>query len=178
MTRHSTPVFAAQDYGPEQMALRIGLYMQEGSAGFVQAYRDILIAAPAAYTPIFRHLAASTPTPCLVHCTAGKDRTGVLVALLQMLVGVPQEAIADEYALTDLGVQDLKPIWVERMLKNSALEGNVERIMNSISSKRENMLATVEMIERDFGSAEGYMRKECGLEIQEVQGLRRNLGVR
>src|ERR1700722_12917705 len=36
-------------------------------------------------------------TPLLVHCTAGKDRTGVLVALLLRLVGVPHEEVVADY---------------------------------------------------------------------------------
>lgn len=41
-------------------------------------------------------------------------------------MGVPREQIADEYALTDLGLAELKPIFVERLLRNPVLEGNRE----------------------------------------------------
>lgn len=40
------------------------------------------------------------PGGVLVHCAAGKDRTGILVALVLHAIGVPDEAIAEEYALT------------------------------------------------------------------------------
>jgi protein-tyrosine phosphatase len=39
--------------------------------------------------------------PVLVHCAAGKDRTGILVALIQAAIGVPLESIVEEYALSD-----------------------------------------------------------------------------
>ncbi len=37
----------------------------------------------------------------LVHCTAGKDRTGIVVALVQAAIGVPLESIVEDYARSD-----------------------------------------------------------------------------
>lgn len=141
----------------------------------MKAYYDILLAAPDAYGKIFRYIASPDVKPCLIHCTAGKDRTGVLVALLKMLVGVEKETIAEEYALTDVGLEHLKPLFTERLLKNPKLEGNAEGVKNMVSSKKENMIATVEMIEKEFGGAEKYMREYCKLDDREIEGLRKNL---
>ncbi|KAK5170324.1 uncharacterized protein LTR77_004911 [Saxophila tyrrhenica] len=173
--RQWVPVFAEQDYGPDQVALRYKEYTREGSAGFVKAYHDILLSAPSAYGAMFRHLAQEKPTPCLVNCTAGKDRTGVVVALLLSLIGVDKEKIAEEYALTDQGLAELRPIFIERLLKNPALEGNREGVGNMVSSKKENMLAALEMIQKEFGGAENYMQERCGLEDEEIGRLRKNL---
>ncbi|WP_331253134.1 tyrosine-protein phosphatase [Micromonospora echinospora] len=49
----------------------------------------------------FRAVAEAPPGGVLVHCTAGRDRTGVLVALLLTVAGVAAEDIAADYALTD-----------------------------------------------------------------------------
>jgi protein tyrosine/serine phosphatase len=169
------PVFAEADYGPEQVALRYKEYTRSGTEGFVQAYYDILLSAPSAYGKIFRHLSQEDASPFLVNCTAGKDRTGVVVALLLSLAGVPEETIADEYALTDLGLADLKPIFIERLLRNPVLEGNREGVGNMVSSKKENMVAALEMIQKEFGGAEKYMKEKCGLNDDEVDRIRRNL---
>jgi protein-tyrosine phosphatase len=48
-----------------------------------------------------RLLAADAALPAVFHCTAGKDRTGVLAALVLGQLGVPDAAIADDYALTE-----------------------------------------------------------------------------
>ena len=47
-------------------------------------------------------------TPALVHCTAGKDRTGVLVALLLTLIGVPHDAIVADYQRSDIFGQNMR----------------------------------------------------------------------
>lgn len=173
--RDWVPVFAEKDYGPEQVAIRYKDYTRDGTEGFVAAYHDILRAAPSAYGRIFRHLASQDASPCLVNCTAGKDRTGVVIALLLTLAGVPNAKVAEEYALTDTGLKDLKPIFVERLLKNPALEGNPNGVWNMVSSKKENMEAAIEMIQRDFGGAEKYMREKCELSDAEIERLRKNL---
>ena len=52
--------------------------------------------------------------PLIVHCTAGKDRTGVLVAVLLGLLGVPDEAIVEDYALSAGAMAALRQKLIER----------------------------------------------------------------
>ena len=49
----------------------------------------------------------------VVHCFAGKDRTGIVSALLLSLAGVPDELIAADYAASDPGVELLSTPWFE-----------------------------------------------------------------
>lgn len=73
--------------------------------GFTKAYTDILhAAAPASYRTILLHLANEPSKSLIVHCTAGKDRTGVICALVLSLCGVPDEVVAYEYSLTEIGL--------------------------------------------------------------------------
>ncbi|KAL2358844.1 protein-tyrosine phosphatase-like protein [Cryomyces antarcticus] len=171
------PVFEEHDYAPERIAVRFRQYASSGPDGFVHAYADILASAGPSYRTVLLHLAQPCPTPCLIHCTAGKDRTGVLVALLLSLVGVPDDAVADEYALTDVGLAEVKPAFIERLLENPALEGDEEGVRNMVGAKSGNMLATLEMLRERYGGAEGYVREVCGLSEEEVERLKGNLVV-
>ncbi|KAJ9657392.1 hypothetical protein H2201_008186 [Coniosporium apollinis] len=173
------PVFEEEDYSPENVALRYREYAKRGSEGFVRAYGDILAHGGPAFTRILRHLAslpADAPPACLVHCTAGKDRTGVLCALLLSLLGVSAEDVAAEYALTDIGLAALKPVFVEHLLHNEAFrqlgEEAREGVERMVTARKENMEATLEMIQERYGGAEGYVRDVCGLSEEEVGRLR------
>lgn len=44
--------------------------------------------------------------PILVHCTQGKDRTGLIIILILMILGVPLDAIEHDYSLTDKALEE------------------------------------------------------------------------
>ena len=103
----------------------------------MKAYSDILTAAaPSSYRTILLHLAYEPSKPLIVHCTAGKDRTGVLCALVLSLCGVEDEIIAYEYSLTDIGLtSEWKEGVVSYMMENPAFKDNKAGALNMISSK-------------------------------------------
>lgn len=134
-TRVFVPVFTDQDYSPEQLALRYKDYAG-GTEGFTRAYMAILNHAPPSYRTILLHLANEPTKPMVVHCTAGKDRTGVLCGLILSLCGVDDETVAQEYALTDLGLSTAwKESVIEHLMTNPALKGNKEGAWNMIGAK-------------------------------------------
>jgi len=59
-------------------------------------------------------ISQSGSAPVVVHCAAGKDRTGLLTALILSLVGVADEDIIDDYALTGLATERFIASWQRR----------------------------------------------------------------
>ncbi|TGO89678.1 hypothetical protein BPOR_0098g00090 [Botrytis porri] len=144
--------------------------------GFTRAYADILNNAPNSYRTVLLHLANEPSKPLIVHCTAGKDRTGVLCALILSLCGVDDEVVAREYSLTTFGLpQEWKAGIIKHLMTHPAIKDDHEGAENLISSKAENMLATLKMLHEKFGGAESYVIEKCGLTIDEVERIRRNL---
>jgi len=63
-------------------------------------YRDLVNDRAERFAELFDHLIASD-APAVLHCTAGKDRTGVAVALVLLALGVPREVVLQDYLLTN-----------------------------------------------------------------------------
>ncbi|KAI9716388.1 MAG: hypothetical protein M1828_000377 [Chrysothrix sp. TS-e1954] len=167
-----TPVFADQDYSPEQIALRYRSYAQGGPEGFVKAYKDILAHGGAAYRRILLQVRDEPQRPFMIHCSAGKDRTGVIVAVMLSLLGVDDETIASEYELTETGMAAERDGIVGHLVEHPALEQNREAAVRMTSAKRENMLAVLKMLRRDFGNANTYVRNICGLKDRDVEDVK------
>lgn len=87
--------------------------MDAGDFSLPQLY-DVLLDTADDWLPPVVHAAAVGRAPILVHCAAGKDRTGVAVALLLALAGVDDEAIMADYLATN-AVLDDPPILVDRL---------------------------------------------------------------
>jgi protein-tyrosine phosphatase len=64
------------------------------------AYRRMLAAAAPRIPQIIRYLLGQDHAPALIHCAAGKDRTGIVVAVLLAAAGVDREAIVADYLAT------------------------------------------------------------------------------
>jgi len=99
----------------------------------------------------------------LVHCYAGKDRTGIVVALLLALVGVPKETIVDDYTVS---ADYLRPLWEEqrRLAIPTVPPG----------SPPEAMAEMLEHLGQAHGGAEAYLRT-AGVTDEEIARLRERL---
>ena len=113
-------------------------------------------------------IADPTAAPVVVHCMAGKDRTGVTCALALALVGVSDEDIAADYALTTTSMAAL----VEYLRQNNpqAIEGQ-EHMFDSPAEAMMMLLADVRGL---HGSIENYAR-EIGLNDEQVAAMRDHL---
>lgn len=77
------------------------------------AYLDMLDQTPDRFARAFEHLCDVETLPAVYHCAAGKDRTGVLTMLLLGALGVPDEVIVADYALTAEAMDRMRE-WARR----------------------------------------------------------------
>jgi len=73
------------------------------------------------FAAVFRAMIAAKPGAVLFHCQAGKDRTGIVTALLLSLVGVPDSIIAADYAESQVCLRSV-------YLKELELAGSEEKL--------------------------------------------------
>lgn len=106
----------------------------------IESYRGYVHEAASAFGDAFQHLLAQRDGATLIHCTAGKDRTGFVVAVLQAALGVPRAAILDDYLETNrswdrasaaghlpLGSDVLEPVFVADAAYLGAAFEEIER---------------------------------------------------
>ena len=141
-TSHA-PIFTDDEDYPDHLATAAEVYcwwLRERQTG-VAAAMNAVADAPSA--------------PILVHCHAGKDRTGVVVALVLRLAGVDVDTIADDYAIS--GVQLAEMLARDRL---TAVERGMDavRVERLFTVRREAMVQTMACVDSEFGGAVSLLR--------------------
>ncbi len=108
--------------------------------------------------------------PVVVHCAGGKDRTGIVTALLLKIAGVSDEDIADDYAISEERLKSRHDRW----LSEAATDEERERLRRIVVTPRESMLAVLHELEQRYGSVQGYL-EAGGLSDDDLERVRRRL---
>jgi protein-tyrosine phosphatase len=106
------------------------------------------------------------------HCAAGKDRTGILAALLLSTLGVPDEIIAADYQISE---EALKPSFAWAEENDEAMAAELAQLAPWMHQSRpEVMHAFLDMLREHHGSIDGYL-VDAGLEPEVLDLLRARL---
>jgi protein-tyrosine phosphatase len=115
---------------------------------------------------------AGSELPILFYCAAGKDRTGVLAALLMELMQVSREEIFAEYELTNVHQETLR----ERFLRYGRRDNVDDRVWEPmIIADRGYLEATFDEIDARHGGVRSYVAGYLGLGEETVAALEREL---
>lgn len=119
----------------------------------------------------FRTVAEAPPGPVLVHCMVGKDRTGILTALLLSVAGVSDDHIIADYAKSSANLHPLMQRDLDEVRGDAARQA---RIRHGFSSKKESMAGTLAFIEGEYGDVPGYLRS-VGVDDTAMNRVRERL---
>ncbi|WP_407164747.1 tyrosine-protein phosphatase [Bradyrhizobium sp. ORS 111] len=125
------------------------------------SYRGYVQDNTVRYRALFAHLLEDR-APLVIHCTAGKDRTGFACALILHALGVPNEVIADDYLLTN-------KFYKRDPSASTELPDEVRQVLGTVQQPFLN--AAFEAIDADYGSLDGYFRDGLGLGPAERKAL-------
>jgi protein-tyrosine phosphatase len=131
---------------------------------------------------VFSALDHAEQGAAIVHCTAGKDRTGVAVALVLESLGVRREAIVEDYTLTNAAV-DLRAQLVGGNGTGAGLAATAESFLAlsaiaqdaMLAARPEYILASLGAIEARYGSVRRYLLDELALEPALLKRLHERL---
>lgn len=112
--------------------------------------------------------ARAKPGGVLVHCFAGKDRTGLVVAVLLSVAGVDVDTIADDYARTELALPELCRRWVEEA------GDDTDRAWRDQQSIRSTVSAAMAAVLEQLGDVEAYLCR-AGLDDNLLSIVRNRL---
>lgn len=140
--------------------------------GRTRAERDALVLDHRAehIVAMVRAIAHAAPGGVLIHCLAGKDRTGIAVALLLGLVGVDDAQIAEDYSLSEAALASERAAALAAAPDAEARA----RIERGYDSRAETMLATLDHLRTRHGGAEAYLTR-AGLSGADIQLIRERL---
>lgn len=145
----------------------------EIDAGWLtRSYRGMIDGSAAELGAVFRRLADPEGVPALLHCTAGKDRTGVAVALLLLLLGVPREQVIEDYALTGHFTGD-RIRAAERYFRERGIDP--AQVTSLMGSEPATLAAALDHLDASHGGPERWALERAGLAEHELEALRQAL---
>ena len=171
----SLPVFY-QGLDPRMMAHRIVISgdVEEGEFHqvMIEAYRAYVLEFRPQWSSLLKGLAEPGTLPALIHCTYGKDRTGVAVALILRSLGVPREKVMEDYLLSN-------KFWESKTELYSCLANCASCFRTSRSEVRalmevrpEYLQAAFLAIDEHYGSFDNYLKQGLGIDGPTLQRLR------
>jgi protein-tyrosine phosphatase len=119
------------------------------------AYRAYALQSAGQYYAMFARILDAESLPLLLHCTAGKDRTGFGAALLLTALGVSHEHVMEDYLATNL-------FWRRETAHGLDLPPPVAAIL--LEARSELLESAFAAIEQEYGSIDTYFSQAIGLD--------------
>ncbi|GAB3153821.1 hypothetical protein GCM10027290_47330 [Micromonospora sonneratiae] len=159
--QHIHPKHQQWDEIPYEERLGVARYLAD-------RYRDLAESGAAGLAQALGVIADHDSAPVVVHCVAGKDRTGVVCALTLSLLGVSDADIATDYALSSAAAERFNAYLREHLPEHAAAPKAYH------ASPAEAMLLFLSELRQRHGSVERYLLG-AGLEPAQVTALRAHL---
>jgi protein-tyrosine phosphatase len=144
----------------------------QGSAFDMAArYRDAVDHCSARIVAVLEAMVEADEGAILFHCSAGKDRTGLVAAILLVLAGVDDDQVLDDYALT----AKLATPLIEQFRARALARGADPRFVEGfLSSEPATMRSTLDHIANTYGGVQTYL-EHAGADAAMLAGVRRRL---
>ncbi len=160
VTRQKLKPYIKRHYNPEEINRIInGLYIE-----IVDAARPVM-------GRVAEVMLEPESRPLLIHCQAGKDRTGILVALFQMVAGIEREDIVNDYMTSNdhLIPHFERKIKLRQLLMLGLFPSGA--LLHAIRQKREDIETAIDRISGHYGGVEEYLAGS-GFDMARYDALR------
>jgi protein-tyrosine phosphatase len=159
---HHLPLFDGE-VSPEQRARADGTSLAD-------RYFLMLSFAGGPIARVFEALAGARG-PAVFHCAAGKDRTGVISAVLLGALGVADELIVADYAASREGLDRV----IERLMRSEGYREMFAALPpDTLHAEPETMILLIERVRSEWGDMRGYLRA-LGVSERSIEALARRV---
>ncbi|MDR3514137.1 MAG: tyrosine-protein phosphatase [Caulobacteraceae bacterium] len=109
---------------------------------------------------------AEAEGPVLIHCAAGKDRTGILAALTHHLIGVHPDDIVADYLLTNeaIGFEQRMPLMMQAIAEGVGREPSPAAVKVAMGVDEAFLEAALSQIEAEHGTIDAYLKDALGVD--------------
>jgi protein-tyrosine phosphatase len=127
-----------------------------------------------AFGKILSHFADPQNFPIVYHCTAGKDRTGLITALILSILGVPEETIVADYSLSNLGFDHYFQEFVEDA-RHAAMGVKDIEFQGFFIVRPDWIQNILDHLKEQYGSVERYLIEKANMDPLTIDRIRTNL---
>lgn len=175
----NVPVLDSPEWEPSLRKIFQFLLRRDGMERFDAFNRDFYhhfaFQQSARVGEVLRLLADDSHGPALFHCQAGRDRTGIIAALIQLLAGVPYDVVRADYLRSNDCFEPRLDEFIRGMRRLTLYRASHERLRWVLTARGETLDEMFETLHTRYGSVERYAGEACGLDDQTVAALRRRL---
>jgi len=143
--------------------------MQKNYASFVHTP-----SATIGFAEFLRNCAAMENGAVLLHCAAGKDRTGFAAAIILKLLGVSDEDIYADYLRTLEERRQANLEIIEKYRAAGLTDSQLEALAVMYGVKQEYLAAAFDALIEKYGSFENYIHNGLGISQEDVAKIRAN----
>jgi protein-tyrosine phosphatase len=133
-------------------------------------YERLLEEAALNFGEVIIHAADTANHPMVFHCTAGKDRTGLMAMLLLGALGLSDDDIVLDYELTTHYRSNKRLAILGPELERAGVD--IEAVRPFLTAQAPVMAATIAALKARYGSIEGYLTAEAELDASTLSDLR------
>lgn len=130
---------------------------------------------PQVFGELFKRLAADEGMPAIIHCTAGKDRTGMSVALLLSMLGVSDDTIAADYSLSNRFYSAYYEATLPQLRPIRRLGVKIDDMHVLLLAPPAMLREALAYVRERYGSVEAYLRDYAGITAETITKLREKL---
>ncbi|CAM3705527.1 tyrosine-protein phosphatase [Erysipelothrix urinaevulpis] len=138
-------------------------------ASMIEFYQRLPMGNPA-YKNLFKTLLEDDAVPMLHNCTAGKDRTGIATALIQLSLGVDYDAILLDYLKSMDAYEYI--LQNERRRLNGHAEETLMHKLSGLVVKPAFLKAALDAVLEEYETVENYLEQEFDLNEENITKLR------